>query len=384
MESNTTSSTRDDESTVKGRKGESLKVSPAKLRYRRVYREVRRDRPDPKMAELGKILEMRLPERTIGAVPQFPLLLTRFLERADENKEESCYPFIDDLSYQLDREKFGIRFPIITAQYFEANLKRCLSMNEAVLQRTIMMTVFDQHWLGETFDWNTEGQWFQPKDSRVPSTIDDKMSSPKPDLAISFSRRSFTGFDISDPIPAELEKCISPEGDDRCFPFLFMEVKKAASDLQDAYLANLNNASQALFNMYLWMAQAGQMKEFFDEIRVFSLVFNAEDMSVRVHRCAQESDGELFFFFDEVRAPARYNRDQAWVLVNSILENYAAEKLHPTLKNAYETVSRQEKERVASKRKAKKTQNTTSKRVRGSTSGELNQNTSFGISALST
>ncbi|KAF2235503.1 hypothetical protein EV356DRAFT_500411 [Viridothelium virens] len=130
----------------------------------------------------------------------------------------------------------------------------------------------------------------------------------------------------------DLEKCISPDGGDRCFPFLFMEVKKEAADLQAAYLPNLNNASQALHNMYLWMARAGQFDDFFNRIRVFSLVFNAQDLSVRVHRAARLPVDGIGFRFAEYRPLARYDRDQACVLVSSILKNYAAEELHRILK----------------------------------------------------
>ena len=79
------------------------------------------------------------------------------------------------------------------------------------------------------FDWNCKGQWSLPKDSCLPSQKDDDISLPKPGLAVSFTLKSLTGeHDDSD------EECISPDGHSRCFPFLFMEVKKTASDLQDA------------------------------------------------------------------------------------------------------------------------------------------------------
>ena len=383
MDETTPSSTRDDASTARPKKGRSVKVSPNKLRYRRIHADMKSGRRDPKLAELNTKLKTEFPERAIEAIPQFRMLLARFHERADANQRESCYPFLDDLSYELDEEKSKIQFPTTNWRYFEANLKRCVSMNEAVLQRTIMMTVFNQYWLRDIFDWNTEGQWYQDLETRIPSSADDDLSLPKPDLAISFDRQSFTGFDISDPVPPKLEKCISPEGDSRCFPFLFMEVKKAASDLSEAFLANLNNASQALYNIYLWMNQADQKDEFLNNVRVFSLVFNAEDLSVRVHR-VEEHKGNLFFFYDEVRTLARYDRNQAWVLVNSILENYAATELHPLLKSAYDTVCNQERDRVESKRKASGTQSTAAKRARSSRALEGDPNTSFGMSALST
>ena len=163
-----------------------------------------------------------------------------------------------------------------------------------------------------------------------------------------------------------------------------MEVKKAASDLQEAYLSNLNNASQALYNMYQWMARVDEIKGFEDKVRVFSLVFNAEDMLVRVHRCKQDDDGNLWFYFEEPRNLVRYSRDEAWVLVNSILEDYAAKELHPTLKAAYKAVVKQMDETIQAKRKAEVAQKQSVKRARGSGSTGLDYTNSFGISALDT
>ena len=189
MDTITNSSTNHDVSTVEGRKGKSVKVSPSKLSYRRVSQDPIPEKIDPRLTELHQVLKTQLPERTISDVPGIPELLRTFLARANNNKTESCYPFIDDLSFELDREKSSNRFPLINAQYFKTNLERCLAMNEAVLQRTIMMTIFNQHWLGQKFDWNTEGQWSQPKDSRIPSRLDDEISLPKPDLAMYFPGR---------------------------------------------------------------------------------------------------------------------------------------------------------------------------------------------------
>ena len=383
MDSSSTSGIRgENESTTKARGVKTVKVTETKLRYRRVFRDAK---PDEMMEHLRTILKTELPERPMSAIPELQSVARRFLEEARDHADESCYPFLDELQFSLDRGKATIGFPIISVRYFEANLKRCLSKNEAVLQRTIMMNVVDHYWLGDLFDWNTEGQWSQPKDTRLLSREDDEISLPKPDLAISFTLRSFTGEeDDSDPIPAELERCISPDGGDRCFPFLFMEVKKAAADLQDAYLANLHNASQALYNIYLWMVRADQETLFYNKVRVFSLVFNAQDLSVRVHRAAPTVDGNISFRFDEVSTLARYTRDQACVLVSTILNNYAAKELHPALKTAYAEVISQEDERVLNKRKAKMARSGSSKRARKSKEPDQHTGQSFSMGQLNT
>jgi hypothetical protein len=53
-----------------------------------------------------------------------------------------------------------------------------------------MIHIINQYWLDPIFDWNTEGQWSQPKETRLPSREDDDISLPKPDLAISFTQDS--------------------------------------------------------------------------------------------------------------------------------------------------------------------------------------------------
>lgn len=201
-----------------------------------------------------------------------------------------------------------------------------------------------------------------------------------------FTLKSFTGEAIDDPIPSELEKCISPDGGDRCFPFLFMEVKKAGADLQDAYTANLHSASQALYNIYTWMVRLGQEEKFYNDVRVFSLVFNAQDLSVRVHRAEMRENGTVYFLFDELLPLQRYTKDQACLLIKTTVAEYAAKELHPLLKTAFKEVTKQESEQamaLLAKRKANTQSNPSTKRARRHDSVPYTGQ-SFQISALST
>ena len=113
-----------------------------------------------------------------------------------------------------------------------------------------MQTIIDRYQLHEILDYNCLGQWYQHTDNQVPSTQDDEVSLPRPGLAMSFTLSSFTGENRSAPIPADIADCLHPDSPDRCFPFLFMEAKKAATDLDEALRQNMNAASQALLNMY--------------------------------------------------------------------------------------------------------------------------------------
>ena len=384
MESSSASrNAKDNESTARAAGTKSLKVSENKLRLRRVNRDATEDE---RLAHLQSIVKTQLPERLLRDTEDFQRTLRDFLQLTVDHPDENCYPHIDDFSFNIDEGKSKIDYPIVNNKYFQADLKRCLARNEAILQRTIMIHIVNQYWLGNIFDWNCEGQWSQPKDSRLPSREDDDISLPKPDLAISFTLKSFTGEDDdSDPIPSDLEKCISPDGGSRCFPFLFMEVKKAASDLQDAYMANLHNASQALYNIYLWMARAGEVEAFFKTVRVFSFVFNAQDLSVRVHRASQLAEGNIGFRFHEFSPLGRYTKDQACLLIKSILTDYAAQELHPALHAAFTEIVKQEDERVVSKRKNNPPRDVgTSKRVRKSQNTIQHTGQSFAIGNLST
>ena len=232
-----------------------------------------------------------------------------------------------------------------TEDYFEAELKRCCR-NEAVLQRTIMIHFINQYELDKKFDWNTEGQWSQTDATCLKSRDNDKISLPKPDLAISFKLRSLSiSGDKSDPVPRELQSSLSPDSGFRCFPFLFFEAQRT-EDLQDAFVANLHSASQALYNMHTWIERANLEEKYSENVRVFSVVFNAQVLGVRVHRIVKHSDGLLYFKFDELRPLNRYTKDQARVLIQSILVDYAAKELYLILKTVFREVIGQRLEEI--------------------------------------
>ncbi|KAL9124293.1 MAG: hypothetical protein Q9217_006361 [Psora testacea] len=325
MESSSVSkNTGENVSTVKAG-SKTLKVTDGKLRLRRVNRK---PTTDDMMEHLKSIILIELPERTLRETQELQRIAQGFLQMVADHPDDSCYSYLDDFSFKFDEGKSKINFPIVNDKYFQADLERCLAKNEAVLQRTIMIHTINRYWMGNIFDWNCEGQ------------CDDDIKQPKPDLAISFTLESFTGGeDDSDPYPPDLEKSLSPDG--------------------DAYLANLNNASQALNNMYLWMARVQKQQEFFKAVRVFSFVFNAQDLNLRVHRASQLADGNLCFRFDQFSPLNGYTRDQACMLIRTLLTNYGSGELHPLLKDTFVETVKQEVERVQIKRKLIRHETTT-------------------------
>ena len=341
------------ESTVNAARSGKSKLWGQTFRCRRIWVDAS---PDDRLAHFKTILKTELPERRLKDTGDLQHLMRDFLQKTIDHGEEICYPYIDDFSFGLDQTKSKLNYPIVNERYFQADLKRCLTGNESILQRTVMMHIISQYWLGENFDWNCEGKWTQPKDSLVPSTKDDQVSSPKPDLAISFTLRSFIQEDAgADPIPDDLEETLSPNGVEdinRCFPFLFMEVKQAGADLQNAYMTNLHTASQALHNMYTWIVRTKEkLEDFFRTARVFSLVLNAHNLSVRVHRLHPLENGAISYRFDEIWPLARYSQIEACLLIKTIVNEYAAKELHPILKRAFAAVTEQEHENVYRKRK---------------------------------
>ncbi len=350
QESSSLLTTEDDVSTAEAK---SFRVSASKLRYRRIYQV---PTADGKLEYLTSIIKTTLPELSNMNIEDLRSVIQIFLDEIGSLPRDKCYSSIDNFLFNFDKVKSKINYPFNIEKYFDSDSKRCLAGNEAVLQRTIMIHVINHYSLGGFFDWNSEGSWSQPEDSRLPSSKIDTISSPRPDLTMFFTLNSFTGKAIDDSIPSELEKCISPDEGDRCFPFLFMEVQKADADSRDAYTTNLHSASQALYNIHIWMMRLSLEEKFYNDVRVFSLVYNAQDLSVRVHRAEMRGNGNVFFLFDELLPLQRYTKNQACLLIKNIVAEYAAKELHSLLKTAFKKVTKQERERamaLLTERKAK-------------------------------
>ena len=362
------------------------RLTDDKLRTRRVIREREND---PKKEFLESLIQTELPALSLSKAPKIKVILDQHVKELEGKQSSSYYTFVDKLCLALDENKKEVGYPIIPSEYFEELQRKCASQNEVMLQRTIMINIFHPYWVNQMLDYNTEGTWSLPKEACLPSTLKNTVRMPKPDLAMSFKMSTLTvDEDGADPIPADLAHCLYPDGGFQCFPFLFMEVKKAGADLADAERDNLYNASQALYNIYQWMREASEQNEFFDKVRVLSFVFNVKELSVRVHRAVRSSNQALRFVFDDLYTLPRYTRDQACLLLNSLLENYAIKTLHPILKKTFSIIVQkvqQEQQSGTSKRTATNAQSDSgSKRRRTTRSENQNERTgqSFGTARL--
>ena len=381
-------------STVKGKDPSKQKqLNWDKIRLRRI-RDKRTE--DDRLEHFKSVLNVKPIQIRFKDTKDLQSILRKFLQRCDKARpNDDSYAAIEDLSNQFGQWRPGVNLVSITNREFEMDVSYCKRSNEAVLQRTVMTSIIDRWQLHELFVYNCEGQWHLPDIFRLPVRLagGDKVTLPKPDLAVSFTLEAFTGMDTSSPFPREIDSCMRPDrGVGRCFPFLFMEVKRGAHDLESASMANLHSASQALFNIYIWMSQAGHQEIFFDRVRIFSIVLNAQEISMRFHRAIPiPGTSSLSYHFDEIVSINGYNRDQASLLFRNVLIEYGKKELHGILKSTFEEVSRQvdvseeaEDGQLQGKRKADTLPVASSKKVRseGTADSPLDVASSFGASAL--
>jgi hypothetical protein len=373
--------------------GKQRKLNWDKIRLRRIERGRTEDERSDHFKSIFPVKPCRIRFKDITGLQS---ILKDFLQRCEKARpNDNSYAAIEDLSNQISQWRPAVNLVSITNREFDIDLSYCKNSNEAVLQRTIMTSIIDRWQLHELFVYNCEGQWYLPKIFQLPSRArGDDVTLPKPDLAVAFTLEAFTGTDTSSPFPKELSSCMRPDGGvGRCFPFIFMEVKRGAHDLESASMANLHSASQALFNIYVWMLRAGHEEIFFDRVRVFSIVLNAQEISMRVHRAIPvPTTNALSYHFDDIATINGYSRDQACLLFKNVLIEYGKNELHGILKSTFEEVSRQEDmskemedEQLQSKRKANPVLGVTVKKVRsdlGAVESSADVTSSFGASGL--
>ncbi|KAI0904609.1 hypothetical protein F4823DRAFT_633865, partial [Ustulina deusta] len=344
-DSQTSRATSVDLSTIVLTKGRGKKATPESLRTRRVA--VTEPSGDEWTTRFREYLVERPIKISFQQTEMLQKSIKNFLCKAEAAEHgEDSYGATEKLCNEINEWKASVRLAVITNQEFNNDLEHCKDpSNEAVFQRTVMMSIIDRCHLKTLFDFNCEGLWSLPPASRLPSTNGPKdvITGPKPDLAIFFRFASLVGtdpFSESASIPQELKSCINPDGHTlRCFPFIFVEAQKAFEGIQPAALANMHSASQALFNIWTWMKRAGQDEIFFKDVRVFSIAVNAEQFIVRAHRAKPISnDGEvaLVFSYDDLNPKSKfeYTRDQVCTLIHNILIEYAEKKLLGILKSS--------------------------------------------------
>lgn len=341
----------DDTSTVRDSDKNARALNWEKLRFRRIFKTATED---VKSKELKLVLSRHDPKLPFKNLSDLVVLLEQTLQDCKKSRPaKDSSSLIEKFKEEFHEWQSEHRVALMTNREFDMDVSYSMSANEAVLQRTIMPSIIDRFSINDLFSFNCEGQWKLYQRHRLPSTGRiEHVTMPKPDLAIFFRLNALTGANIWASYPREIAGCLRPDGgEERCFPFFFMEVKRSADNLEAAFRANLHSASQALYNIFQWMSLVDLDGIFFQKVRVFSMDLNAQEVKVRAHRAMLDHNNSLSFHFDDLTSLSNYTRDQVCQLVKSVLLDYARNELHDILKNAFQKVS--EKEQSLAQEEAK-------------------------------
>jgi hypothetical protein len=149
-------------------------------------------------------------------------------------------------------------------------------------------------------DFSVEEPWIcPPMPTRAYSIGEKFLTQPKPDLAICFYRPTLIPDNMWDIIPTAIARLICYDSDvktaqERAFYFFTIEAKKGETTTGDSIgkCQSLNNASQALHNMFEFFRDAGPQHEdiFFDKVRFFSAVTSSDGITIRIHRATRGAE----------------------------------------------------------------------------------------------
>ena len=186
--------------------------------------------------------------------------------------------------------------------------------SEALFQTILMVHIIARHFLiyqqdtneRQILDFSIEEPWTcLPMPTKAVAGLTDPkeaekkfLTQPKPDLALCFTREAVIPEDLWKSLPMATQALACAENTESCqnmvFHFLSIEAKAASFRPNDtkALYQNLNNASQALFNMFAFFRDAGPEHEnfFYEKVRFFSIVAVRDGMLVRVHRAIKIPD----------------------------------------------------------------------------------------------
>ncbi|KAF2189117.1 hypothetical protein K469DRAFT_684366 [Zopfia rhizophila CBS 207.26] len=212
-----------------------------------------------------------------------------------------------------------------------------------------MMDLIDRCHLDSILDYVCKVPWIaKPVPTKDRSV---EIVEPVPDLAVAFRTISIKNEKYL-PELRSLRTHMCPEGvvDDSCeraFPFFSVEVKGKRGDIEVAKKQNLITASQALYNMYLFIKETDYINVFFDQVRFFSVAAAGNYFEIRVHRAVEveeqlqvTGDYPLGYSFDTVFTSSErsYGKSDAAGMVKNILCEYGVKELHGILKKAVEGV----------------------------------------------
>lgn len=181
------------------------------------------------------------------------------------------------------------------------------------------------------------------------------LTQPKPDLAVCFSREAVLTRHFWQIMPLSVKRLICYEklsisSQHKAFHFLTIEAKRSlvSPENQVGLHQSLNNASQALHNMFEFFRDAGHEEIFFNKVRFFSVVASNQGLRIRIHRATKvltdddlimkdRPDYPLQFEFRELAKFAKdfnFDREKVLKIFEKILHGYAVKELLPLLQDA--------------------------------------------------
>ena len=240
---------------------------------------------------------------------------------------------------------------------------RCVhGSSHALFRQTFMMGFIARHCLiyGQSattpscLDFSVEEPWTCPPMPTGDSYLSNKfLTQPKPDLAICFKRDKVMRDSIYCLVPSATQRLACYEnpdygGSDKAFHFFTIETARWThpDTITTAEYRNLNNASQALHNMFQFFQDAGphHKEKIFSQVRFFSVVASALGLNVRIHRAIELSEKvaksrhgyPLKFEYREFAEVTQSNFDRGTVveLFGRILHGYGVGKLLDLLQDA--------------------------------------------------
>jgi len=262
--------------------------------------------------------------------------------RPDPKRSDIIRSILPDQEPQLDDEE---------ERKWAVDFAKCERSNEPVFQRTIMMDIINRHGLADSLDWICESEWTCNRMPRKMKPGAVEVVMPKPDLAVAFKTSSlindFQMIDLGDFRSHMCPENFKLDKEDRAFHFFSIEAKdkKAASANEIANNQNFNTASQALHNIYRFMAKSGKLDIFYEKVRFYSVVATSAGFQLRVHRATELSKGlilpdyPLGFHFDEICSmTGRYTKGKVVHIVGNILVEYGIKILKPILEDTVDIV----------------------------------------------
>lgn len=241
--------------------------------------------------------------------------------------------------------------------------------NEALFQRTLMMSLIARHSFiyGDAInrrclDFSVEEIWTcPPMPTRAYDRLARFLTQPKPDLAVCFRRETVIPDALWRSMPHSTRRLACCENMDdiqgnRVFHFFTIEAKKANISTNDnvGKRQSLNNASQALHNMFEFFRDAGKQHEdiFFEKVRFFSVVASTEGLSIRVHRAIKvPTDANSMCFvtkgyplefeyreFSKIERDQNFDRRTVLKTFEKILIAYGADELQHLLRDAAKAI----------------------------------------------